>query len=198
MGIAAADHGLAEAPREIVRQTVRTFQHLAVDCFNSVKIACKNGEIVFRARPGEAGIEMIYGDEEPIFDRIGEQALDVVAAPLQFDMVVFRDSIYAGVHFGTARHGAGDFFAQEEVGIAPQIFNGVDGIVICNRDEVHAALFQPFVQRVRLVVRLQTNAGEHGYRTHPRVNRVNVEIAPHAPVVNPDPLQIGDFHTKQL
>ena len=64
-------------------------QHLPVDCFNSVKIACKNGEIVFRARPGEAGIEVIHGNEEVIFDRIGEQALDVMAAALQFDMVVF-------------------------------------------------------------------------------------------------------------
>jgi hypothetical protein len=51
---------------------------------------------------------------------------------------------------------------------------------------------------VRLVVRLQTNAGEYRYRAHSRMNRVNVEVAPHAPFVNPEPLQLGDFHTKQL
>ena len=73
-----------------------------------------------------------------------------------------------------------------------------DDIVIRDRDKVHAALFQSCVQRARLVVGLQTNAGEHGYRAHSRMHRVNVEVAPHAPVVNPYPLQIGDFHTKQL
>ena len=139
---------------------------------------------------------MIYGNEQLIFDRIRQQALDVMAAPLQFDMVVFPDSIDSGVHFSTARHSACDFFTQEEVRIVPQFFNGVYGIVVCNRHEVHAALFQLCVQRERFVVGLQTNAGEHGYRAHARVNRVNVEVAPHAPVVNPNPLQLGDFHTE--
>ena len=124
-----------------------------------MKIARKNGEIVFRARAGEAGIEVIHRNEQAAFDRIREQALDVRAAALQFDMVVFADSINAGVHFGAARHGAGDFFAEEEIGIAAQFFHRVDRIVIGNGDEVHAALFQPFVQRVRLVVRLHAERG---------------------------------------
>ena len=68
-------------------------------------------------------------------------------APLQFDMVAFFDAIDAGVHFGSAGHGAGNFFTQKEVGIAPQVLGGVDGIVVGYRYEIHAALFQPLIQR---------------------------------------------------
>ncbi len=118
-------------------------------------------------------------------------------AALQFRVVFFFDSIHARVHFCATRHGAGDFLAEEEIGIAAKFFHRVDRIVIGNCDEVHAALFQPFVQRARLVVRLLADAGEPGHCTHARVHRVNVEIAPHAPVVNRYPLQNSELRTKQ-
>ena len=63
-------------------------------------------------------------------------------------MVVFPDSVDAGMHTGTARHGAGNFFAQEEVGIAAQFFDRVDRVMVGYSDEVHAALFQFFMTTV--------------------------------------------------
>ncbi len=120
-----------------------------------MKIARKNREIVFGARPGQARIQVIDRYKQPILQRIRQQAFDVVAAPLQFDMVVLADPVDAGVHLCAAGHRAGDFFAQKEIGIAPQLLNCVDRIVIRDRDEVHAALFQPCIQRVGLVIRLQ-------------------------------------------
>src|SRR6202050_1756758 len=143
MGVAAPDNRLAEAPREIVRQLIRPFENLAVECFNSVKIACKHGEVVFRPRSGQAGIEMIYGNEELIFDRIGKQALDVMATALQFDMVAFPDSINARVHFSTARHGAGDFFAQEEMGIARPSSPGANEFLFLTVTKVMPRCFNP-------------------------------------------------------
>jgi len=167
MRIAASDDRLVKTHREVVRQTVRPLQHLAIDCFDSMKITCKNREVVFRSRSREAGIEVIDSYEQATLDCVGKQALDIVAAALQFDMVVFRNAINAGVHFRAARHRAGDFFAEEEIGITPQILYGINGIVVGNRDEIHAALFQACVQRARLVVRLHTNPGEHRYSAHP-------------------------------
>ncbi len=69
---------------------------------------------------------MIDRYEQAPFDGVGEQALDVMPSPLQLRMVFFFDSVHAGVHFCATRHGAGDFLAEEEVGMAAKFFHRID------------------------------------------------------------------------
>ena len=135
---------------------------------------------------------MIDRHEQPLFHRIRQQTLDIGPPALQFDMVVFGYSIHAGMHLRAARHRAGDFFAQEEVGMMAQLFHGVDRIMIGYRDKIHSPALKSLVKRARIVVRLSANAREHGHCTHTRMDRMDVEVAPHDYVVTPGPLQNGD------
>jgi hypothetical protein len=113
-------------------------------------------------------------------------------------VVALAHTVDAGVHFGAAGHGAGNFFTQEEIGVVAQLVGGADGIVIGYGDQVHAALFQRFIQGTGLVIGFEANAGHHWHRAHAGVPCVDVEIAPHAPFVSRGPLQIGELATKQL
>ncbi len=77
-----------------------------------------------------------------------------------------------------ARH----FFAQEEIGIAAKMLGGVDGIVIGDRHQIHAAPLQRLVHGLRFVVALAAETMEPGYVAHARVTRMDVQIAPHGPL----------------
>ena len=69
-------------------------------------------------------------------------------------MLALGDVIDADMSFRAARHRAGDFFADEEIRVAAQLFRAADGIVIGQRDQVHAALAQRGVDVCRSTVAL--------------------------------------------
>ena len=139
MGIAAGDAAFAEALGELGGQLVGRFQHLAIQGFDAVKVAGEEGEIFICTFAGEAGIDVVDGDEEAAFVRVGEQTPDVGTAALELDVIVFGDAVDPRVDFGPAGHVAGDFFAEKKIRIAAEIFDRVDRIVIGYGDKVHTA-----------------------------------------------------------
>ncbi len=83
------------------------------------------------------------------------------------------------MHSGAARHAAGDLFAQEEIWVAAQSLGGADGIVVGERDQIHAFALENGVDFPRIVVRFTANALQQGNSAHPRVDGVDVQIAFH-------------------
>lgn len=53
---------------------------------------------------------------------------------LQFDVILFGDSVDAGVHFRAAGEGDCDFLTQEEVRVLAQLLGRIDGVVIGYRN----------------------------------------------------------------
>jgi hypothetical protein len=98
---------------------------------------------------------------------------------LEFDVVAFVNVVNTDVHLCASGGCSADFLTQEEVRIAPQGFGGIDGIVIRNSNQVHAALFQSFVDGAGITVALAANPPEHRYGTHTRMKRMDVQIASH-------------------
>ena len=109
---------------------------------------------------------MVHSHKQSALHGIREQALYVRPAALQFNVVAIAHPIDARVHLRSARHRAGYFLAQEEIGMSAQFFDGVDRIVIGYGDKVHAAPFQCFVERSRFVITFPANAGKHGHCAH--------------------------------
>ena len=90
------------------------------------------------------------------------------------------DAIDADVDLSTRGRGAGHLFAQEEVGIAAQIFAGIDGIVVRNGDQIHAPPLQNLIHGFWIVVALAAKTMKSGDVAHARMPRMDVQIAAHA------------------
>jgi hypothetical protein len=86
------------------------------------------------------------------------------------------------VNLGLARCRAGEFFTQEEVSPMPERFHGLNGVMIRNSYQVHAALFQRVVQVERIAIAFATKAIQERNTAHARMERVDVQIAPHTPM----------------
>ena len=95
-------------------------------------------------------------------------------------MIAFLDSVHADMEARSATGDAGDFLAQEEIGVAAQRFDGIDGIVIGDGDQIHAALFQERVDLMGVVIAFPADPVEQRDGTHAGVDSVDVQIAPHA------------------
>jgi hypothetical protein len=96
------------------------------------------------------------------------------------------------VQLGSAWGVAGDFLAQEEVGIAPQAFDGIHRVMICNGDKIHPTTLEGAVNSLRFVVALPADPVQQRDRTHARVQGVDVQIAPHIYVLAGGLLQTDD------
>ena len=81
-------------------------------------------------------------------------------------MLAFGHVINADVDLRPARHAAGNFFADKEIGVAAQLFRAADGVVIGQCDQVHAALSQRGVDIARSAVAFQKKMAQdrHGQR----------------------------------
>jgi hypothetical protein len=139
---------------------------------------------------------MIHGYKQPVFQGVSEKAFHIRTPSLQFDVIALP--IHAGMHFRAARHGARNFLAQKEIGIAPQLFDRIDRIVIGDGNQVHAALFQPCAQRERFIKGFGADSSQPRHSAKTGMHGVDVEVAPHAFVLSCRQLQNGDFATKQL
>ncbi len=84
---------------------------------------------------------MVDAEQDFLFVEVRGQGGHIAATALQFDVMPLFDAVHADVDLGSRRRGARHFFAQEEIGITAEMFGGVDGIVIGNRHQIHAAPF---------------------------------------------------------
>ena len=132
---------------------------------------------------------MIKAEEKILFTQVRHQRKEIIAPPLQLEVLPFSDVIDSHVEAGTAGSSARDLFTQKEIGIAPQSFCRIDGIMIGNRDQVHASAFECCVDFQRIVVAFAADAAEQRNRTHSRMNRMHMQIATHALVLRLEALQ---------
>ena len=65
------------------------------------------------------------------------------------------------------------------MGIAAQSLSAADGVMAGERDQIHAFVFENGVDFQRMVIRLAANAIQQGDGAHPRVNRMDVQVAFH-------------------
>jgi hypothetical protein len=70
--------------------------------------------------------------------------------------------------------------------VAAQGFDGVDGIVIGDGDQVHPAAFQRLVDFEGIVIAFTANPVHDRHGTHARVVGVNMQVAFHAPLLSVD------------
>src|ERR1700683_987021 len=92
------------------------------------------------------------------------------------------DAVAAHMDFSAAGSDAWNFLAQAEVEIVAQYLGSVDGIVIGDCHQVHAAPLEGFINGPRVVVALAADSAQQRDVAHAGVPRVNVQIAPHDPL----------------
>ena len=122
---------------------------------------------------------MIDREKQPLLGQVGKQANQIVAAAADFGMLAFGQVIDADVDLRPAGHPAGDLFADKEIRMPPQLFGASDGVVVGQRDQVHAALSQRGVDLGRRAVTLQEKMTQdrHGHmfrnETSGRASRIS-------------------------
>src|SRR4029077_2349355 len=138
MRIASAQAGLAKAAGQLCGLAVMKGLHLPAIDLERRNVGFDPREIVQDAASRKAGEDVVHAKEQTTLGEIGQQAYEVVATPLNLDMLELGQVVNADVHSGAARHRAGDLFAEEEIWVGPQSFSGADGIVVGERDQIHA------------------------------------------------------------
>jgi len=160
MGIAAPHHGFSPIARQQGRGRIVDSGYLSIQRLQGWKEFLKKLKIEIRAPARQTRKHVVDAEEEFALVEIRGQRGYVLAAALQFNMVALFDAIHSGVDLGAAGCDACHFFAQEEIGIAPKIFRGVNRIVIGDRNQVHAAPFQGLVNGFRIAVAFAAKSGE--------------------------------------
>src|SRR5256885_3725120 len=94
-------------------------------------------------------------------------------------MPAFRYVVDAYMRYRAVRHPAGHFLAAKKIGMSPESISSSDVIVICQRDKVHAALFEPHIDIFRIAITFAGNKSQARGGAHPRVNGVDVQVALH-------------------
>ena len=109
-------------------------------------------------------------------------------------MLPFAQVVHANVSFGSARHPASEFFANEEIGMAPQFFRTLYRVVVGEGEQVHAALPQKNVQLVRIAIAFAAKFSGKGGRTGAGKVRVEMKVALHNDKSRRCALQTDDIH----
>ncbi len=113
------------------------------------------------------------------------QAYQIVAAAANFGVLPLGQVIDANVDLGPAGHRASDFLADKEVRVLPQFLGAADGVVVGQRDQVHAALPQRRVDVSRRAVAFQKKMAQDGHGHSARMRGVNVQVAFHGAKIVP-------------
>ena len=128
--------------------------HLAVARFERERVGRKPLEVFESAPAGETGENVIHAVEDFALGQVHQKRYKIAATLLNFDVIALRDAVDSEVEFGTARHCAGDLFAQEKVGPASEDFRGVDGIMVGYGDDGHPEALTTVVHGRGVVVGL--------------------------------------------
>lgn len=177
--IAAGDTDFAEPGREPFGVGIGFLPHLTVAGLVGGHVGLKPAEVLFRAPASEAREDVIHAEEQLPFRQIHKQGEEVGAALLDLEVVLFGQAIDAQVHFRAAGHADGHFFAEEEVGVRPQTFGGLDGVMVGKSDDGHPSFFQEVIDFMGIVVGLPAKAVENGSGEHSGSDRMNMKVASH-------------------
>jgi hypothetical protein len=118
-------------------------------------------------------------EEELALREVHEERDKIAAAALNFEVIALRDAVDAKVRLGAAGHGNGYFFAEEKIGIFAESLRAIDGVMVGEGDDGHAALLATVVNGVGLVVRLLAEASQARGVAHAGSNGVEMKVASH-------------------
>jgi len=152
VGIASADGDLVPFSRELRGVLVRAFEYVAVARFDSRKILFKPEEIFELARPGKARKNVIDAEEKSALGEVHQQRHQVVAPLYELRVLALAYVINADMHFGAAGHAASQLHAHKKIGVPSQFFGALDGIVVGQSEEPHAAPAQDVVNFIRIAI----------------------------------------------
>src|SRR5882724_8441321 len=152
--IAACNADFSVGDSEALRFEIRAGTHLAVARFECKPVRGEAFEILGFALASESGKHVIHAKEDFTFRQIHQERYKIVATLLNFDMVAFGDAVDSEVEFRAAGHGAGDLFAEEEVGAVAEDFRGINGVVVGDGDDGHTQALAAGVDRFGVVVGL--------------------------------------------
>src|ERR1700676_1955454 len=129
--VASANGNLAYPRGQLGGALIRFRPHLAVPRFKRWHIGGKPAEVLIKPSPRQPREHMIHAEKQFLLGKVHHQRNEVFTPALDFNMVAFSDSVNAQVHLSSTRHLHGRFLAQEEIGMFPESFPGVDGIMVC-------------------------------------------------------------------
>jgi hypothetical protein len=154
-------------------------EHLPIAPFDAGKVPCKPLEIIWIAPSSHGGEHVVHREKQPLLGQVSEQADQIVAAAADLAMLPFGQVINAHMDMSPAGHPASDFLTDKEVRVPSQLFGATDGVVVGQREKVHAALSQHSVDLRRWAVAFQKKMAQNSHGQSSRVSRVNVQVAFH-------------------
>ena len=122
---------------------------------------------------------MIDAEQKALFSKVREERREVVAAALNLNVLMFVQVINTDVQGCATGHAAGDFLTEKEIPVMAKRLEGVNRVMIRDRDQVHPDSFEPCIHSFGVVVALAAEPAHHGRRRRPRAPGVDVQIAPH-------------------
>ena len=123
--------------------------------------------------------EVVHAEGDPLLGEMSEEGLGVTAQdgdPLVLRLADVED---AEVDLAAAGQLAGDLLAHEGLRERRDLEGPLDGVVVRERDEVHATPAGLLVDGARIGIALVTEVTEHGQVDGPRPSGVDVQIAAH-------------------
>jgi hypothetical protein len=196
--VAAADGDLVPLFGELRGALVRAFEHVTVARFDGGEIFLEPGEILTLAAAGDGGKNVIDAEEELALAEIHQERDEIVTALLQLLVLAVADVVDADVHFGAAGHFAGELFADKKIGMLAQWFGAFDGIVIGEREKIHAAALQQGINGAGIAITFAAEISDKGGRTGTGEVRVNMQVASHEDKNSEVVLPADDMRAKVL
>ena len=122
---------------------------------------------------------MLNRAEDALFLKVSRQREQIIAATLDLNVLPLSDIIRTHLQLRAAWHSARDLFTDKEVGVAPQAFGTVYGVVVGNCNQVHSPALQLFVSGFRRAIRFPAKSSHERQSAHAGVEGVNVEVTAH-------------------
>jgi hypothetical protein len=141
---------------------------------------------------------VIDAEEKAPLGEIHQERDEIAAALLELEVLAVGDVVHADVDFGAAGHFAGEFFADEKIGVLAQLFGAFDGIVVGEREKIHAAALEQGIHGARITVTFAAKISYKGGRTGSGEVRVNMQVASHEYKNNGVVLPGDDMRAKVL
>ncbi len=174
----------AEIPGQAFRGAICFHPHQAVTHFQARYVGGKPVEVFLVTPAGKTGKYVVHTEEKLALGEVHQQRHKIASAALNLDVVPFRCAIDAQMRLRVAGHSHGNFFAEKEIGMFAEGFRAINGVVIRQGEDGHAALFAPVVNRGGLVVGLLAKPGKARGVAHARSCGVEMEVASHGSMLD--------------
>lgn len=152
--IAACDADFSVRLCEALGFAICARPHLAVARFQGERVGSEPFEIGGFAAARQSGEHVIHAIENLTFGEVHQERYKIVTTLLNFNVIALGDAVDSQVKLGAAGHGAGNLFAEEEVGAVAEDFRGIDGVMVGNGDDGHAKALTAGVDRFSVIVGL--------------------------------------------